>query len=381
LHTPLTDQNRDQFINSYDKEALYYGHNKYTRDEYHENLSQFAEACCALILVFASNVVSLQMALDFKEANQPKCPLLMSIITSQVAPLALPRLQRLRLFKDPRRNCFELPPNLPQDCMLGRRLKQIEVFEPDFLMREHFTKDAWTHVETLHIDNASLSGAWLYALCKYARPPLKDIHISISPFIRTDVYYNVLDPRAPGLDEALSFCIGTLQTLSLRFNNIRPSFEPHLGSQARFSCFPLMKVLSDLDIEPRYLFSSLDDMQSVSICDRLPRSLERLRLRETCFYLGRRGPWEGEEDQPEVDYVDLLKSALLELAFKSADRLPQLERVSLKSEKESVLKMKTFKINPEFDRGVSWMSRTSPAMFGSPGGFQYSDWELTFTPR
>ncbi|KAL2120172.1 hypothetical protein VTJ04DRAFT_4198 [Mycothermus thermophilus] len=126
-------------------------------------------------------------------------------------------------------------------------------------------------------------------------------------------------------------------------------------------------------------------MQSVSICDRLPRSLERLRLRETYFYLGRRGPWEeeheGEEDQPEVDYVDLLKSALLELAFKSADRLPQLERVSLKSEKESVLKMKTFKINPEFDRGVSWTSRTSPAMFGSPGGFQYSDWELTFAPR
>ncbi|KAL2120171.1 hypothetical protein VTJ04DRAFT_4197 [Mycothermus thermophilus] len=92
---PFPDLKRvvDDIVNEYDKEALYYGHDEYTRDEYHENLSQFAEACCALILVFASNVVSLQMALDFKESNQPKCPLLMSIITSQVAPLALPRLQ------------------------------------------------------------------------------------------------------------------------------------------------------------------------------------------------------------------------------------------------------------------------------------------------
>jgi hypothetical protein len=147
-------------------------------------MKSFGDACAALLLLLTPNVNTLQLALLCNAFGRPLFPLLVSVITGKAPVLTLPRLERFRLFKDQEYDGGALSPSLPQDCMVGRRIKQIEVFEPDF-GNDHLDKDAWSHVEILHMEETCMSGTWLYTLCKVARPPLKYLLTSGSGFRTT----------------------------------------------------------------------------------------------------------------------------------------------------------------------------------------------------
>ncbi|KAL2120170.1 hypothetical protein VTJ04DRAFT_4196 [Mycothermus thermophilus] len=332
-------------------------------------MKSFGDACAALLLLLTPNVNTFQLALLCDDLGRPRFPFLMSVITGKAPVSALPRLERFRLFKDQEYDGGILPPNLPQGCMVGRRIKQIEVFEPDF-GNVRLDKDAWSHVEILYMEETCMSGTWLYTLCKVARPPLKYLHISSSPHFR----FRIPDDDESGVNEALEFCIDTLQDLRLYFNGYSASYQPDLGPKLRLACLSLMKVLSNLEIAAWYLFDCLEDMGSGNICDRLPSSLRRLQLHESEHHRNR-DPWRVDKSPP-VTYEHLLKQTLLQLAFECTNRLPRLERVSLTAKADSLLDLEGFiNITPEFRERVRWTT------FHSPRTNVVTSWKLTFAPR
>lgn len=136
----------------------------------------------------------------------------------------------------------------------------------------------------------------------------------------------------PGVDESLRYCIDTLRALELEDLSDFVFLDVHLGSHRRLTCLPSMKVLTDLSIQTRYLFSSLDDMDGASICERLPASLQRLTLSEYWQHCGMENPWflpgwYEQDVHTTAIYIDLVNNCLVELANSSADRLPRLQWV------------------------------------------------------
>ncbi|KAL1837985.1 hypothetical protein VTJ49DRAFT_3153 [Mycothermus thermophilus] len=346
-------------------------------DNHYEDsdLEGIAEATCALLLLFTPNVVNLQLALPNPRLH--KYPLLTSVLASQAQPIALPRLERLRLISNlPSVDFPEPPQNLPQDAMVTRAIKHVEVSGASFLDANVLVKDAWAHIETLYMESSFFSGAWLYALCKDGGAPrLKHIDIEAPNW-----YYiedaKIKNMDGPGINEALSFCTSRLQKLRLQFIDT-PTVEPHLGPQGKLTCLSSMEVLSDLEIEARYLFDSLEDMQSANICDRLSPSLRRLTLYEQ-HYMKTDPWWEGEPDggwgspigPDNLSYEDLLKRALSQLAFESADRLPRLESVTITRRVFAYLE--PWEVNPELYKRVHETSCYR-------GRYEYLQW--TFTPQ
>jgi hypothetical protein len=293
------------------------------------------EAACALLLLLTPRLHTLHLAKlsSFTPAGYPH---LLSIFDSNVATRVLPQLERLILDSKPTtRDAVRLPHGCLRQFMEGRKIKHVELQAPDLLDAES-SWEMWEHVETLHMKDAYVSGTWWYLLSKEARPPLKEIEISVSPFENEE--QEVEDLESPGLNEALGFYTGTLQKLRVHLGDRMTIQEPYLGPQKRLACLSSMKVLTHLDISARLLFSCMDDMSNCNICNRLPSSLQRLRLDQTDDICLDDNPWlywnqEGHDlvqATPSWDgpcYDTLFERALRQLAFESAEKLPCLERV------------------------------------------------------
>jgi hypothetical protein len=230
----------------------------------------------------------------------------------------LPRLSRLCLTADPEVSIPFLPDETLQAYMGFGRIKRLELFG-SYMVMEHteFSADVWRNVEAIHIAYASTNGAWWYRLCNEARPKLKAIEISMSPY-----FSEPGDKGAFGFNEALQLCTDTLKHLHLGM----PNHISHLGPDKRLSCLPSMKLLTHLKVPAMVLFKSSRAMREGNICDTLPPSLERLHLSEDIVC----EPWLDGDDEDfirEEEYAELLKRALLQLAFDSSGRLPRLATV------------------------------------------------------
>jgi hypothetical protein len=290
-----------------------------------------AEAACAILLLITPNVTSLHLKLP--TYNVGDYDFLFDVLGRGAEALA--KLERLILVSDPGACDSRLDDSLPDKLMVGRKVKHLELFGPQFWNLEHMTKDAWKHVETLRMEFSFLTAMWWYHLCKDVCPPLKTVDVSLSPYFGETIE----DLSTPGLNEALSFCTETLETLHLDLGDNIIDGEPYIGPQRRLSCLASMQVLSDLAIPPWVLFSSLGDMRCTNICERLPSSLRRLKVLEESYMTGQTNPWvpshlqsddesSGESWDGKV-YQQVLRKCLHELAFESADRLPRLERVTV----------------------------------------------------
>ncbi|KAL2117413.1 hypothetical protein VTJ04DRAFT_7073 [Mycothermus thermophilus] len=291
------------------------------------------EAACALLLLLTSRVHTFHLArLSF---HAPGYPYLVSIFDASMVSHVLPRLKRLLLASDPTDDSIRLPVGCPREFMVGRKINHVELQAPDLLDAES-SWEMWEHVETLHMKDTYVSGTWWYLLSKEARPPLKEIEISVSPFDNEE--QEVEDLESPGLNEALGFYTGTLQKLRVHLGDRMTIQEPYLGPQKRLACLSSMKVLTHLDISARLLFSYMDDMSNCNICDRLPSSLQRLRLDQTDDICLDDNPWLywNQEDYDLVQatpswdgpcYDTLFERALRQLAFESTEKLPCLEKV------------------------------------------------------
>jgi hypothetical protein len=287
-----------------------------------------AEYACALLLLLTPNIVILRLMLPSFRIRP--CEFLRSIVTSEVEPPCFPRLQRLRLtsdlwvFDDDTR----LPDVAPNQFLEGRLVKHVELYGP-VLLNAALVNDAWAHVEKLILQYAHISSSWLYTLCNDVHPPLKHLEIETSAYNDTNI---ILDKNAPGLNEALQLCRGTLQNLYLGYDG-RLDIEPYLGAQGRLN-LSSMEVLTSLGIQARSLFNSLKDMRDNNICERLPRSLRTLRLNEEVLgYYHDRDPWWdwrlGEPVPQEPEYFLLVNRAILQLGFDSSEWLPNLVQVEV----------------------------------------------------
>ncbi|KAL1841228.1 hypothetical protein VTJ49DRAFT_7296 [Mycothermus thermophilus] len=320
-----------------------------------EDLNGLGEAACALLLLLTSKARTLYLILPDQNTGPGEYPLLTSIFDTGPTPHVLSRLEHLLLASNPAVDVTHLPETAPRDFMLGRRVKHVELFGASLMEPENSVwADVWAHVETLKMKGADTSGAWWYWLCKEARPPLKEVEIS------TSVYFGdaVWDSNAPGLNEALSFCTGTLQRLRLDFGESRPSDEPYLGPRRKLACLPSMKFLTHLHIPPRLLFFSMDDMNRSNICDKLPPCLQILVLQQTASICHEPNPYESVTDIEEWSwdgpkYGALVHRAVLQLAFESADCLPRLEKVSVVRSSNGC---GGWTAVPELDSIVTWTS-------------------------
>ncbi|GAB1312274.1 hypothetical protein MFIFM68171_02484 [Madurella fahalii] len=283
----------------------------------------YVESNCALVLCLTTNLHTLYM--HCPNWNVGSYDDLMDIFQSyhnEGVVDFLPRLSRLCLIADPEVSNPLLPDETPQVYMGSGGIKRLELFGANLFQEDvGFLADAWRDVETIHIEYACTTGAWWYRFCNEARPRLKDIDVSISPY-----FAERGDGGASGFNEALQLCTDTLKHLRLGID-VMPHYMSHLGPAKRLSCLTSMKTLSDLEVSVTVLFKSPTAMRRGDICDTLPPSLERLRLSEEIVW----GPWSdtgGTELQvPDEEYTELIKGALLQLAFDSSSRLPRLEAV------------------------------------------------------
>ncbi|KAL2125428.1 hypothetical protein VTJ04DRAFT_1793 [Mycothermus thermophilus] len=339
-----------------DDMASFNNHNGTYRDN-RRYLKDITQVTCILLLLLTSNAVNLQLGLPRSFSDDS---LYRAFVTSLMQDVALPRLKQLSLIPNYPYFTFSMmwPSNLPQNLMLGRAIKHIDIFGASFLDHETLVRDAWAHVETLRLEASHFSGVWLHELCKDGGAPrLKDISLVFSSTSGNET--KVKDLRGPGMNEALSFLTHTLQKLRLRLKPSIPNDEPHLGAQGRLACLSSMEVLTDLDIDARSLFNSLDDMYKSNICDRLPRSLRRLTLfeplmppenndRALAFDNDPYWNWMEPDTTPAIgpdggSYQEYLERAFLQLVYESADRLPHLASVT-------IIRRDTWNINPELGR-------------------------------
>ncbi|KAL2122540.1 hypothetical protein VTJ04DRAFT_2995 [Mycothermus thermophilus] len=304
-----------------------------TLDEEIESFFQdeFVETACALLLLLTPEVRTLHSGLPQGKEHL----FLRSILARRMEQRALPQLEELalgsedlgvdRMADDP-----ALPEAMLHDILLDRRLRHVKFRWPILLSPNPWT-DMWAQVETLHAEWAYTSGAWWYSMCKGARPPLKDLKITKAPCFEEEAS----DQNDPGLNDALAFCTGTLQRLHLDMANCCTDFAwLHLGPQGRLACLVSMELLTQLCIPPRLLFSSMSDMRSTNICDRLPPNLQCLMLDQTsdvCFYYD---PWSPSEFDVWLTLNGQRRSwleerALYDLALESPDKLPYLQEVML----------------------------------------------------
>ncbi|KAL2115171.1 hypothetical protein VTJ04DRAFT_10834 [Mycothermus thermophilus] len=246
-----------------------------------------AEYACALLLLLTPNVVTLRLMLP----------------------------------------SFRIRPCDTQQFLEGRLVKHVEFYGP-VLLNAALVNDAWAYVETLILQYAHISSSWLYSLCNDVHPPLKHLEIETSAYNDTKI---ILDKNAPGLNEALQLCRGTLQNLYLGYDG-RLDMEPYLGPQGRLN-LSSMEVFTSLVIQVRYLFNSLKDMRDNNICERLPRSLRTLRLNEEVLGYHDRDPWWdwrlGAPVPQEPEYFLLVNRAILQLGFDSSEWLPNLVQVEV----------------------------------------------------
>lgn len=278
------------------------------------------QSTCALVLFLTTNLHTLHMHCPIWNAEQ--YDVLMSVFRSchhqEGVVDFLPRLSRLCLTADPEASNPFLPDETTQAYMGLGRIKRLELFGA-YMLIEHtdFSADVWRNVEAIHIAHACTNGAWWYRLCNEARPKLKVIEIFMSPYSPEPA-----DKGAFGFNEALQLCTDTLKHLHLGM----PNHLSHLGPDKRLSCLPSMKLLTYLKVPAMILFKSATTMRKGDICDTLPLSLERLHLSEdkVCE------PWLNDDDEDSIreeEYAELLRRALLQLAFNSSGRLPRLETV------------------------------------------------------
>jgi hypothetical protein len=215
--------------------------------------------------------------------------------------------------------------HFPEVFLKSRKVQQVELSGPIPASSET-DWSAWIHVEALRLRNVQIAGEWLYAMLKCSRPPLK--HLEIKYAEQRPKHNN----NKPGLDEDLRYCTDTLRALELEDLNDFVFLDLHLGSHQRLTCLPSMKAFTDLSIQTRYLFCSLEDMDGTSICERLPTSLQRLTLSEYWQHCGEENPWflpgwHEQDIHTTAIYIDLMNICLVELANSNADRLPRLQWV------------------------------------------------------
>jgi hypothetical protein len=299
--------------------------------------NNFAHLSCILLLGLTPTLTTLRFMLPSTNINDSQ--FIRSTVASRIDQRIFPQLERLRLTSDLRRFDPEtqLPKLAPNQFLNGRKVKHVELYGP-VLVDADIVTDPWVYVETLRMQWAQLSGSWLHTLCKETRPPLRNLEISMSDSGHTILQEE--DQQQPGINEALSFCKGTLETLSL-WHGGPSGTEPHLGPTGRLD-LSSMEVLSCLAISVRFLFASLEDLRRNSICTRLPRSLRKLQLHEEQLICTDPDPWADwevdhtdhtEGNQPT--YPQLISQVMLQLAFESSDWLPHLEEVEVtRGEKE-----------------------------------------------
>jgi hypothetical protein len=263
----------------------------------------------------------------------------------RVSFAVLPRLERLLIAADGYQDELTVPQQMPGVFLSGRKVKNLEFWAP-YLGDEEIGTDGWEHVETLRMEDAEISGRWFYELCKRSHPPLKCLQIQTSYWCDCSEEY---DNDKPGLDEDLSLCADTLQKLHIYIDSDDISRQPRLGFQKRLSCLPSMKLLTDLTIQARFLFSSLNDMKTALMSERLPVSLRRLQLSEYGDLCASKNTWStGGWVETDNDYPHLVMYGVRELA-KANDKLPHLESVRVKLEKQD-----PWGILQDFDERASW---------------------------
>lgn len=252
----------------------------------------------------------------------------------------LPRLSRLALSADPLADGPLLAMETPQ-CFMGAagNIKHLELFGANLVQEDAVVDDPekWRSVETIHATYACTSGSWWYALCSKARPRLKSVSISISP------YYDGTSPiewegHGQGYNAAFALCAESLESLKLDFDYVG-GYASHLGPGRQLDCVQGMQRLRYLEVSVTMLFASPQAMEEVNICDVLPGPLEKVCLRDDVTE-----PWVdllsvGQDTEEETlganltvedlekEHVRLVRRAFLQLVLESEPRLPRLQSV------------------------------------------------------
>jgi hypothetical protein len=299
-----------------------------------DNTVDFAELSFGLVLCLTTTLQSLHLHLP--NWNAGDCDSLAGVFASAYSESPgsfLPHLSRLALTADPRAADPLLPEKTPH-CFMGPEgnIKHLELFGANLMQEDAVTDNLenWRGIETIHGSYAYSTGRWWYELCSKARPKLKSVDISISP------YFGEGSVGGDGYNEAFALCTESLESIKLNFD-YGGDYSSHLGRRQQLDCLAEMQRLKYLDVSVTLLFVSPVAMETINICDVLPASLEEVCLRDDVAE-----PWpdmlyirEGMESQTskwtaellETEHVRLVERSLLQLALESEPKLPRLRRV------------------------------------------------------
>lgn len=273
----------------------------------------YPESACALLLCLASKLEALYIHMP--NWNVSDYDVLIRFFKEDGT---FPQhLSLLSLTADPNADDPCLPQETPE-CFMGPtgNIKHLELFGAYLLLYGNddkpFPAAKWRNLETVDVQYAYTAGGWWYRLCEEARPPLKRIHISISPY-----FDGKGNGNQPGYNEAFALCADSLEYLRL---DMGPSdyVTSHFGPTRRLSCLPSLRKLKHLELSVAPLFGGWR-MGCADVCDYLSPSLESIRL------------YEDDYRYPEVRGVlyDSIKTAWKQLVLHSEQKLPFLRRVHI----------------------------------------------------
>ncbi|KAK0622510.1 hypothetical protein B0T14DRAFT_149264 [Immersiella caudata] len=286
----------------------------------------FAELSFGLLLCLTNRLESLHLhSPNWNAGDLDPLAAVFASAYDDRAPLPggfLPRLSRLALSADPRCDDPLLPAGTP-GCFMGPgNIKHLELFGANLQGDDELDLAKWRSVETIRISYAHATGSWWYELCSKARPKLRCVDISISPYSSGDD-----SPANEGFNAAFALCAESLESLRLDFDSV--------GTHAWIDCVRNMHKLRYLDVSVAVLFASPTAMGRQNICDVLPPPLEELCLRDDVIEA-----WEDLlpdiDEDAELDWSSpglgkdapgVIERALLQLALESESKLPRLRWV------------------------------------------------------